>query len=172
MERWLPVVGYEGLYEVSDQGRVRSVARTVEGRWGSTRRAGAPLALFQDRDGYVRVNLSRDGASRQRGAHQLVLEAFVGPCPQGMECLHGDGTRGNNVLANLAWGTPKANSADRRRHGTGPNGRRNPKAKLCEQQVLRIRGDARAQALIAREYSVDQTTVSDVKRRRTWAEVA
>jgi NUMOD4 motif-containing protein/HNH endonuclease len=158
MERWLPVVGYEGRYEVSDEGRVRSHAR------------GRPrlLALFPDSDGYLRVNLYRDAKLKQRGVHQLVLEAFVGPCPSGMESLHGDGVRDNNVESNLRWGTPAQNSADRDMQQRGPQGERNPKCKLTRADVQAIRADARVARLVAADFGVNHSTVSDIRRGRTW----
>lgn len=172
MERWLPIPGYEGYYEVSDLGRVRSVDRTIPGRWGETRRRGRLTKLLLDKDGYHRVNLNKLGVAKQVGVHQLVLQAFVGKCPVGEQALHGDGVRTHNVLGNLSWGTPRANCADRRRHGRGPNGARNPRAKLCEELVRRIRADRRSQTVIAADFGVDQTTVSSIRLRKTWPEVA
>lgn len=120
-ERWLPVPGYEGFYEVSDRGGVRSVDRAItrKGRKASdrVRRAGGVLNCPQDQDGYPRASLSRDNRRCRFYVHVLVLEAFVGPRPEGMECLHGDGDPSNNRLCNLHWDTPSENQLDRVRHG-------------------------------------------------------
>lgn len=121
-ERWLPVVGHEGFYEVSDLGRVWGVERQIEkpNRYGGisvcTIRA-KPLAPKPDPKGYVRVALSREGRVRYVRVHTLVLTAFVGPRPPGKEGLHDDGDGANNALSNLRWGTSTENSYDTVRHG-------------------------------------------------------
>lgn len=156
-ERWLPVAGYEGLYEVSDLGAVRGIVR------------GQVLSRFPDADGYLRVNLYRDGSPTQRGVHQLVLEAFVGPCPAGLQTLHADRDRGNNAPSNLSWGTAADNTADRTRHGTGPAGVRNPKARLTPEFVRSIRADRRVAREVAADFGVSIAAVRDVLHGRTWA---
>jgi hypothetical protein len=101
---WLPVVGFEAVYDVSSIGEVRSVA---------TGRVLKP----QRKDGYLRVDLSRGGKVTKKLVHVLVLEAFVGLCPPGMEARHvHDRTRSNCAAWNLAWGTKAENGADKRRH--------------------------------------------------------
>lgn len=115
--RWLPVPGWEGEYEVSDLGRVRSVERIVPRRSVPQTIAARILKTPPASHGYPRVNLCRNGSYTQRTVHSLVLEAFVGPCPPGMECLHGNGIRTDARLVNLRWGTSKENKADMVRHG-------------------------------------------------------
>ncbi len=113
IENWKPIAGYEGLYEVSDMGNVRSIRRNL---------IKSPAA--NDR-GYFHVGL-HSGAKQQRlYVHRLVLEAFVGPCPAGMEGCHNDGDRANNRLDNLRWDTSKNNHADRLEHGTDTRGEKN-----------------------------------------------
>lgn len=119
-EQWLPVPGYEGYYEVSDHGRVRSLPRAVQytGR-GTWRLRGRMLTLQSSRKSpYLRVPLSRGGKVVTTLVHRLVLETFVGPCPPGMECCHNDGNPCNNPVSNLRWDTRTANSLDAVRHGT------------------------------------------------------
>ena len=103
---WLPIPGYEGLYEVSEDGRVRSLGKR-----------GKMLKPFPVR-GYSKVHLSKDATSRHRGVHQLVMLAFEGPPPEGMEVCHEDGNKANNHRSNLRYDTPSANGRDRIRHGT------------------------------------------------------
>lgn len=116
IERWLPVVGYEGLYEVSDQGRVRSLDRLVpHGRGGTMRRRkGQVLKPGLSSAGYETVTLGKRGS---HGIHVLMLTAFVGPCPPGHECRHLDDVRTHNRLPNLAWGTRSDNMKDMYRNG-------------------------------------------------------
>lgn len=114
-EEWRAIPGYEGIYEVSDLGRVRSLDRqSTAGR--SLR--GRIRAAAKDKGGYLRVPLHHGRAVRYTGAHRLVLEAFVGPCPPGMEACHNDGDPSNNALSNLRWDTKSANMLDKLLHGT------------------------------------------------------
>jgi hypothetical protein len=112
MERWLPVADYEGIYEVSDQGRVRSLDRTVpHGHTGTRRAAGKVLCPVIDSVGYPFVHLGRRPQRRVR-IHVLVLETFVGPRPSGLHGLHRDDVKTNGRLSNLRWGTQSENIAD------------------------------------------------------------
>lgn len=115
-ERWLPVPGFEGAYEVSDWGRVRSLNRIVTTKTGIKRRyQGRVLTPFASPSGHLRVNL---GPAGKLLVHRLVLEAFIGPCPSGQECCHDDGDPANNHLGNLRWDSRSENHLDRVRHGT------------------------------------------------------
>lgn len=121
-ERWLPIAGYEGYYEVSDQGRVRSLDRVVKTARGQRRIRGRLLSQSVAHEGgYVQVNLNRDGEREHVYVHVLVLEHFEGPRPPGMEGCHGPGGSSDNRLSNLRWDTPSANQRDKRRDGTDHN---------------------------------------------------
>ncbi|UCR74409.1 HNH endonuclease [Mycobacterium phage Ritam007] len=115
VEAWLPVVGYEGLYEVSDGGRVRSLDRQIEcdGR-GRRYMRGRVLSQSVMPNGYLKVGLPGGNAL----VHRLVLTAFVGACPDGMEGCHNDGDRSNNRLDNLRWDSRTENNHDAVRHRT------------------------------------------------------
>ena len=106
---WKPVVGYEGLYEVSSTGKVWSIRR------------GRVLRPRKKSDGHLKVGLWKAGKGKDKYVHRLVLEAFVAPCPEGMECLHIDGNPENNRVDNLRWGTRGENMLDRVRHGRHHN---------------------------------------------------
>lgn len=121
-ETWRAVPGYEGAYEVSDVGQVRSLDRVARTRWGGTYPIqGQVLAPTVQTNGYKYVSLKADGTTRRVQVHVLVLEAFVGPRPERHQARHLDGGRLNNALANLAWGTASANIRDKTRHGTNTN---------------------------------------------------
>lgn len=117
-ERWLPIDGWGGAYEVSDHGNVRSVNRTIAQSTGSARFFAGKTLRQSDMNGYRTVGLHFAGKSTRATVHRLVLEAFVGKRPEGMECCHGDGDRANNSLSNLRWDTNAANVADKVKHGT------------------------------------------------------
>lgn len=108
-ETWRPISGYEGLYEVSDQGRVRSYHRD---------HAGHVMAQVVDGKGYRQVQLSAGGKVKIRKVHQLVAAAFHGPLPVGMVTRHLNGVKTDNRLANLAYGTHSDNLYDDVRNGT------------------------------------------------------
>ena len=126
-EVWRPVLGFEGFYEVSSHGRVRSVDRiiyAVDNHNGYQRR-GVVRKAYVDRDGYQTLGLTKaegTGSYRQKGrVHVLVLEAFVGPCPDGLMACHNDGNPANNHLGNLRWDTAASNMQDRIVHGRNPH---------------------------------------------------
>ena len=115
IEQWKPVVGWEGLYEVSNRGNVRSLDRID--RRGILRR-GRMLKPFALDTGHLRVRVSRDGVNSGPLIHRLVLEAFKGSCPEGMEGCHNDGNPTNNDVNNLRWATRSENQLDSVKHGT------------------------------------------------------
>lgn len=116
-EQWRDVAEWEGKYEVSNLGRIRSLDRVVKGRWGPTRYAGRTLKPGWG-SGYALVTLAETGRGRreQRYVHDMVLRAFVGPKPLGLEVCHNDGNAGNNRRDNLRYDTRSANGLDRSRH--------------------------------------------------------
>ena len=166
---WRDIMGYPG-YAVTIDGRVlsrfwsfRGPPRTTFRRW---------LKPYPHRNGYLLVDLGKKTAK----VHRLVLEAFVGPCPAGMEACHGDGDKTNNHLSNLRWDTAKNNSQDKIRHGTniGLRGEASTSAKLTEQQVTEIRrrcASGESQKAIADDFGVTATAVGCIVRRQTWQEV-
>ena len=120
MEIWKDVPGYEGQYQVSDQGRVRSLDRTISqmSRCGTLYLKdikGVVLRPGRMPAGHMSVSLGRNNS---QCVHKLVLLAFVGPAPDGHECLHGNGDPSDNRLENLRWGTRGDNIRDAIRHGT------------------------------------------------------
>lgn len=122
-ETWKVIPGWEGFYEVSDLGRVRSIERKVWHSRGAGFWKTCPARILRPAicRGYERVTLQRDGGADTLAVHRLVLMAFIGPCPDGMEGCHGDDDRRNNTLVNLRWDTKAANCADRTRNGGSPN---------------------------------------------------
>ncbi len=157
-ELWQPVQGYEGLYEVSDQGRVRTVAT------GLIRKT--PVGVR----GYPTVDLKNKGHRKTFTVHTLVLTAFVGPRPHKMECRHLDGDRENSNLSNLRWGTSSENDDDRRLHGTFIEGEKHGAAKLTNEQARAIKHDntGRLQREIAEQYGINSSLVSMIKSGKRW----
>lgn len=114
-EQWLPVVGYEGMYEVSDQGRVRSLDRVDA--IGRPRRGSI---MKQSRSGqkHWMVGLTKDCKQKMLPVHRLMAVAFLGPEPfKGALVRHLDDDVHNNTIENLAWGTVSENQLDAVRNG-------------------------------------------------------
>jgi len=134
IEEWRPVVGYVGLYEVSSLGAVRTLPRKTAnvraGRNGRQAVRGRLLAPSGVR--YLRVTLTKDGKPKGHHIHRLVLESFIGSCPAGMLARHfpSRNTK-DNRLANLRWGTPEENQADRLFQGTSNRGKPNPQVEVA-----------------------------------------
>ena len=177
-ERWVAVPGYEGAYEVSDLGRVRSLRRRVwtMSRWGHMVRTTVPERILKASNSggpYMRVNLCADGRRDFRSVARMVLEAFEGPCPVGEEARHLNGVSADNRLINLAYGTPKQNAEDRDSHGTTKRGEGSPRAVLSEDDVRRIRENAQSlrQVDLADEFGVCQSHISKIQRGGVWSHV-
>lgn len=113
-EKWEEIPGYEGFYEVSDQGRVRSLDR-MNSR--GHRIKGKLLSPGRGHRGYLQVNLCKGGKREHTHVHRLVLQAFIGPCPDGMEACHYNDIPDDNRLENLRWDARSANSHDAIRNG-------------------------------------------------------
>jgi len=162
-----PIPGFPD-YRVGDDGSVWS-QKTGNHHWKRLR----PAVRL---GGRLQVILRKDGASHSRLVHHLVLEAFIGPRPPGMECAHWDGDAGNCRLSNLRWATHTDNERDKFRHGTDSRGERNARAKLTWEQVREIRtryatGDE-TQEKLAREFDVSFQLISLIVKRGIWIEVA
>lgn len=183
-EIWLPVVGYEGLYEVSSHGRVRSLDRSIEARnrWGSSQKNRLKSRFLRpkntkDRRTYDTVTLSKNNQKLCQYVHVLVCSAFNGPRPEGKQAAHKDGNRFNNFSSNLYWATPKENNADKLTHRTISLGERNGAAKLTEEDVRRIKLRFRAYCstngckALAAEFSVSRSTICNIVYGRRWGHI-
>lgn len=173
-ELWKPIAGYEALYEVSNYGRVKSLARTCL--------KGTVIKKVRERIlrptlmsvGYLKVALSRDGIVCQCYVHRLVAEAFL-PNPLGLpEVNHKDSCRSNSYFENLEWTTSAGNSQhavanDRMARGAGL-----PQSKLTPDKVRMIRAELAAgatQQATAKRYGITQSTLSALALGRTWRHV-
>jgi hypothetical protein len=183
VEHWKMIPGFEKCYKVSDKGRVKSLPRKVQRIRKGQRQLitvqekflkGAPL-----RTGHLMVRLYK-GRSKfiDKSIHRLVLETFIGPCPEGMECRHLDGNPTNNNLSNLCWGTKQENADDKIKHGVSNRGSNSPRSKLTEIDIPKIRkmlkelnGQWGALSKIGRQYNVDAATIRDIRDGITWQHV-
>src|SRR4051812_44190175 len=138
-EVWRLLPDAEGRYEVSDQGRIRSL---VGGCRSGTVRRKRPLLMtpYRSGDGYLLINLKLSAGYRCHGMGELVLRAFVGPRPAPhYQAAHGNGRGRDNRVENMRWATPKENDADKDIHGTRSkrphgmvDGVENSRSPLCD----------------------------------------
>lgn len=164
-ERWLPVVGFETYYEVSDRGRVRRIKQTKGTRCGV-------LKPWPDAVGRLKVALSVDQVKQAKTIARLVAIAFLGDSP--LEVNHIDGNFTNNKLDNLEYNTRKENAAHASRMGLMAHGTRIPWSKLNDAKVREIRqqyAEGYPQDWLSVRYGVHQSVISSVVTGKTWRHV-
>ena len=171
MTKWKDVAGFEGYYEVSDDGRVRSVDRVVlcVNRWGQQAPRtypGQELMAYpnEKRGGYRYVNLHKEGQKMRRVA-VLVAEAFLGPRPAGTQVCHRNGEATDDRAANLRYDTPKGNAADQSLHGTRRKGESHPMARLSDSDVdtIRLLHNLVPKADLAERFGVHPGHISNIQ---------
>lgn len=170
-EIYKPIEGYPG-YLVSNFGDVQSCwTRGKSSRMISHWRS---LKQHFSTGGYARISIQRNSEPFTLTISRLVLKAFVGPCPEGMECRHLDGNQKNNRLDNLRWGTHIENEADKTSHGTRPYGANNVMAKITDDDVREIRRlceSGHKPRDVAKIFGMTQPNISCIARRFTWKHV-
>lgn len=165
-EVWKAIPGYEGLYEVSGRGRVRSLDRTLIDK--NNRKMlcrGQILSPFVVQ-GYLHIGLYAEGSKKNYSVHILVMLAFKGRPPKGKEVAHRDGIKVYNYLTNLRYATRSENQQDRMKHGTS-------NAKLTKEEVIEIRRRVinETQTALAKEYGVCIGTISYIATRKNWKHI-
>jgi hypothetical protein len=167
IERWKDIPGWEGLYQVSDLGRVMSIPRKGA--------IGGLLNPYEKKDGYQIIKLCHGSVRLDFRVHRLVMLAFSGPSD--LHVLHSDHDRSNNRLSNLRYGTHQDNMDDLassgRRKSNAPKGVNHPRARLTEREVRKIRKrlaeGQTTQVDLGKKFGVSFRTINDIKCGRTWA---
>jgi hypothetical protein len=173
-EIWSDVAGFEGAYQVSSLGRVRSLDRIAQSKDGRSRRLkGKVLSANPATTGYPSCSLSLAGLVQVVAVHRIVCEAFHGqPSTRRNEVGHRDGDRTNNRADNLRWVSPHENRQDMMSHGTWNRGDRSRAAKLNDTAVRQIRADTQStNAALARQFGVSASVISSVRRHLKWKHV-
>lgn len=169
-EEWRPIPGYEGLYEVSNQGRVKRVAG------GQGARKGLIRKLSVHRQGYLAIALHHKTHHKVFKVHRLVAAAFIGLCPFGYEVNHKNGIKADNRPENLEYVTPAENTrhAIEKLGRTGPKGEAHACAKFTNEQVRQIRKSLERgvrQCDIAAQYGVVRQTIHRIQYRKSWGHI-
>ena len=175
-EVWKNVPGFPG-YQVSDRGRVRSGRLRGKGRYGWSNEWRI-LGGYLDGTGRPTVAPYRNKVRFTRRIHRLVLEAFVGPRPEGALCCHNNGNKTDNRLSNLRWDTPESNVRDAIRHGSWKHKKNRkpraatvngPKLNRCKVQIMRtLHRMAYHYSDIASIFNVSNRHAWDVVHNRLW----
>lgn len=161
-EEWRPVPGYEGRYEISNFGNVRSVRRNR-------------LMVLTTIHGYHHVNLSKCGKATMFRVHRLVAEAFLRRDSSRPHVNHKDGVKTNNHAPNLEWCTPGENNQHAISLGLrAVHGSKNGFAKLNEKQVRVIAHSLKIgleQTYLGSVFKVKNTTIHQISKGNTWKRV-
>lgn len=166
-EVWVPVLGWEANYEVSNLGNVRS------------KRTGNLLRPSDCGYGYLGVMLQAfwgtpNAKKKSRKVHRIVLESFTGTTKPGMHVAHNNGDKQDNRLENLRWATIEENFADRKKHGTNEGRKGEPRDKLSKDDVRAICElvkQGQSSRAIARKFDIHVTNVDHIRNARTWKSI-
>lgn len=165
-ERWRWVPGYEGLYLVSDMGRVMSVPRKVV----HGPNTGRVLKQTYCGSGYLRVSLCSKGASKAFSVHRLVAEAFIPNPDEKPQVNHKDGNKSNNVLANLEWVTASENTIHSYRYLPRKAFSHFHPKKLTPMQAKKIRESKGTAASVAKQFGISDVMVLKIRKGKCWKE--
>jgi hypothetical protein len=174
-EEWNDIIGFDGFYQASNLGQIRSCNRTVTYVDGRKRFCGGQvLKPYLNPRGYLAVCLHKDQKNKVCTVHELVMLAFIGVRPKAFDINHIDGVKTNNYLSNLEY----CSKSDNVRHSfamglqVNPRGEKHNRAKLSEYQILEIRrlyaaGEVN-QVQIASIYDVTKNNINSIVNRKTW----
>ena len=170
-EKWKKVNGYEGIYEVSNLGRVKSLPRYVNSRYGLRLVSERILKPFVGQ--YPVVNLCKNSEPHKHYVHRLVVEAFL-PNTENKPCVnHIDGVKENNSLSNLEWVTYSENAQHAMDNNLNRKGEEHHCAKLSWDKVRVIRdeyGTTKTATQLSKEYGVTFQAIKKVVNHISWNE--
>lgn len=158
-------------YQISNWGRVVSLPKYL---WNGKVHYKSKMKLMipiKSKNGYQSVVLHKGTIKKSAYIHRLVLETFIGPCPEGQECRHLDGNPSNNIIENLCWGTPTQNQNDRRKHGTDNGGFRHPMHKLKPEEIelLKYLSQHKIKKLIlSKMFKINRSQEYRIRRGLSW----
>lgn len=174
-ETWKPVVGFGNHYEASNIGNIRSKDRVVirkNPKTGKLSEFFYKSKILQpcssNKYGHQVVHLGFDSKKKNVFVHTMVLLAFVGECPNGMECCHINGDAKDNRLENLRWDTHYSNNQDRKLHGMYAVGQNHPMSTLTEKDILAIRSSGKSNKELRKIYHISNSQMHRILTRQSW----
>ena len=175
MEKWKPVIGYEGRYVVSDLGNVKSLI-TIDSRGQRRTPKLLSKSVWMKNGKPMREFVTLMGKDRSRKTckvHALVMNAFCFEKPVGCEICHNNGNPLDNRISNLRYDTHRSNEKDKILHGRHLRGEKNHNAKLTKEQAIEIKNTDTNKygelIKLANKFNVSSVTVSHIKHNRQWA---
>lgn len=172
IEEWKDIPGYEGLYRVSSEGKIKRlpsiVTRVLHGKEIQQR---VPEKQLSTNGTYPGLSICKDGIPKRIYVHHVVADVFLGPRPEGMQVCHNDGNPKNPSLNNLRYDTPVGNAEDRHLHGTHAKGEHNPVNKYDEEMIANIKHDLLhyPSHKVAEFWDMPKSTVRGIKQEQNWA---
>ncbi|MDP1931945.1 MAG: NUMOD4 motif-containing HNH endonuclease [Gammaproteobacteria bacterium] len=171
-EKWLPVPEFEGIYEASSLGGIRSLSRDVvrhtAGGSNTTTIKERLIVGGPHKSGYNLIHLFKNGKRTVTTRHAVVASAFLGPRPIGMDVCHKDGVKSNCRLSNLMYGSKAENEQHKVLHGTVLKGESQPVSKLTETQAREIlMNDVDDNKVLAERYGVTHSNISAIRRGKS-----
>lgn len=161
MEVWKYIKGYEGLYQISNLGRVKSLKRNIL------------LKKKKEKTGYNSVYLFKNGIGKYWRVHRLVCVSFI-PNPNNYPIInHINGIKDDNKLDNLEWCTVSYNTKDAydKKYIIPKKGAEKKNSKLTDEQVLIIRNTNKTQKEISIIYNISKSLVSLIKNKKRWSHI-
>jgi len=170
-EAWKDIEGYEGLYQISSNGRLKALSKQVFPSTHPWRIRSYPeriVDLLQNECGYNFYYLSKGGTSSKRTIHRLVAKAFMANPLNKPHVNHKNGNKIDNNISNLEWATPKENMVHARRNGLIKCGENAANAKLTNKQAEDIRNSVEGPLALSKKYNVTQTIIINIRQNKTY----
>lgn len=173
-EEWKDVKGYEGFYEVSNLGNIKSLDRVIQRKTSNMKIKGRQMSQYLGNAGYPMINLCINGKCKRHLVHRIVATAFL-PNPLNKGYVnHIDGNKQNSNLENLEWSTPTENSIHAHEYGLAnvSRGEKQHSAKLNEEKVKYIRESSKTVKELSLVFNVSEQAIRDVKNKRSWKHIS
>jgi hypothetical protein len=173
-EIWKDIPGYEGAYQASSLGRIKSLDRTVRNIGGTRVHRGRVLKQSQHSAGYMMVVTCCEGKTKSHAVHRLVIRAFNGLPEEGMQTCHNDGNPSNNRIENLRYDTIPNNHSDKRKHGTLRRGEACSFSTITDDIVIDMRhrrASGEPLPSLVKDYGMSKSNISKICRGELWTHV-
>lgn len=168
IERWKDIEGYEGYYQVSNLGNVKSISRQVYHPITNIQLINERILKPDLRRGYKYVSVSKNGIKKGFLVHRLVGFHFLNSIEGKNEINHKNGIKTDNRVENLEW----VNSSENQKHavkiGLQFSGSKHTNSKLNDDQIIEIRDSIKSYSFLALEYNVSKSTISNIKTFKTY----